>query len=538
GGPAKPAGLEIIADLKVGAIRWPATTTKPTDLGDRTVNLNVYKGRVVIYVPMAVPPDAKPGKRMIKIFPLGQLCGKNSCVDFQPLTGEKNFSVAATVMVGDKSVVNPAWAKAGFSQEQAQAAVTDSQPDSGEDEVGFWLAVGIALLAGLVLNVMPCVLPVIPIRILSVVDMAGGSRRRFVTMGMAFAGGVMFFFAGIATLNIILKLTVGRAVDINEAFVNPVVIIFLAMIVVALAANLFGVFHFIVPTRIASMENHVQNGRGGHCKSAGMGLMMAILATPCSFAFLATALTYAQTAPLLNGTLVILAVGLGMSGPHALLAAFPSLVDKLPRPGVWMEWFKQASGFLLLVVAVWLIASLRGDGSSYPFWVIAWGVVLVMSLWIWANWVRYDAPLAKKLLVRGLAVALAVGTGLWMLPRAEPPMTKAQPFDAAAVLAAQKAGRIVVVKFTSNTCIKCIQQDANVYNTPEIAKRFKAENIAYFKGNISASSAAVEWMRANGFGTAVPLTLVYPAGGGKFQAAVALDIPKLNAMLDEAGGVK
>ncbi len=562
GGPVKPASLGVRAPgFRIGEILWPKDFPKPTDFGDRIVDIYSYKKRAIVYVALTVPLDAKADPGEITLIPAGQVCG-DSCLDIQPLTGTGRLTVSTSVTVGGGSMVNPSWEDdPAFSLglgnartvEQIRlartperhgvvATVRQSSPQAASEgegaELDFWAAVVVALLAGLTLNIMPCVLPVIPIRILSIVQMASQSRRRFVTMGLAFALGMMLFFVAIAAINVILKLSLGRAFDINEGFQNPVVIITLAMIVLALAANLFGVFNIVVPTRVSALESDVQAQKSGHLKSTGMGIMMAVLATPCSFAFLAAALTYAQSASLAAGTAVILAIGLGMSAPHALLAAFPQLVDKLPRPGRWMEIFKQSTGFVLLLVVVWLLSTLRGDGTGYPYWVIAWGVILVMCLWIWGNWVRYDAPLKRKIVVRGIAVILAAGSGAWMLQPAKAPLLEAEKFDPAMIARARRDGKVVMVKFTAAWCGKCLQQEYQVFNTPEVAQAIRDRGVVYVKGDVTRSDLpAARWMRDNGYGVRIPMTLIFPPAGAPLPPLRGeLTKELLIRKLDQAGG--
>ncbi len=523
-GPAKGAKLDVSGkDIVVKKILWPATTIKPTDIGTGMVDMNVYKKHVVIYAALKISPDAKPGQITISLLPIGQLC-KDSCIEVQPPFG-KPIVAELKINIAGQAQANPAWTgdmKSGLAQaktiEQLRSetdAVEKSKAEKASSTMGFWTALGVALLAGLVLNIMPCVLPVIPIRILSIVQLAGESRRRFVMMGLSFSAGMLLFFAAIAALNIVLKLTVGRGFDINEGFQTPAVIIVLAVIVVALAANLFGIFNVILPGRVMAMGQGVGESKvNPHIKSLGMGVMMAILATPCSFAFLAAAITYAQTATLVSGTLIILAIGLGMSAPHALLAAFPSLVDRLPRPGRWMELFKQSTGFVLLLVAVWLIGTLRGDGPSYPFWILAWTVIFVMSLWMWASWLRYDSPFRKKIIVRGIALILAVVSGWWMLTPPAEPLMKAAKFDWAQIQQARKDGRAVMIKFTAPWCTKCLEQDVTIFNKPEVAQAVSELGIYYVKADVSrASTPAAKWMHEQGYGVKIPMTLIFPPTG-------------------------
>lgn len=550
GGPVMEASVEVRGEgVTLERVLWPADKPKQEDLGEGPVTIYGYTKQAVVYLRLRVAEEVPPGPMRIEVLPKGQVCGE-TCIDIQPMFGGA-WALPLGVRAGETERPNPAWAEVsgGLAEAMTVEELRGRRDDGGEAggtidvsggaaERGFWAMLAIALLAGLMLNIMPCVLPVIPIRILSLVEMAGQSRRRFVTMGLAFAGGMMVFFLAVAGLNIALKLTVGRGFGLAEALNNETFVIGMAMVFLALAANLLGVFDVIVPGKVASLDGEVNQGRAGHLKSAGMGLMMSILATPCSFGFLAAAMTYAQAAGLWQGTVVLLAVGVGFSVPHVLLAAQPKLVDHLPRPGRWMELFKQSAGFVLLLVVVWLVALLRGGGDSRPYRVLAWGVLLVMGLWMWAKWVRYDAPLTRKLLVRGLAVGLVVLTGWWLLPAGGESLVEPMRFDAAAVRAEQQAGRVVVVKFTSNSCTKCIQQEAFVYDTPEIAELFGELDVAYFKGNLSADEKVGRWMMERVGSTAVPLTLVYPAGDGEPVATVDLSIGKLTEMVRTAAGTK
>lgn len=522
-----PARIEAQAGaLNVGETRWPADFLKPAAYGFPAVWS--YKKHAVIYVPLTVPADALSGEHTITLKPFGQICGSEGCFNIQGLLGDANLAAETTVIIGNESNPNPAWnedkaiaggwktARTAEQLRESHVASNTAERQAGlkTSSLGFWTAIGIALLAGLTLNIMPCVLPVIPIRILSIVEMAGRSRRRFVTMGLAFAAGMMLFFVGIAAINVVLKLLWSSSFDINQGFQHPAVIITLTMIVVALAANLFGVFHVIVPKKVANMENHVQSQAVGHLKSGFMGVMTAILATPCSFAFLAAALAYAQTASLVQGTTVILVVGLGMSFPHAVLAAFPSLVDRLPRPGRWMELFKQTTGFVLLLVAVWLLGTLRDGGSSYPYWVLAWGVVLVFCMWMWTTWVRYDSSPGRKFLVRTIAIVLALGAGLWMLRPPSEPLVEPVPFNVSEIARTRAEGRVVLARFSATWCAKCIQQDYMIYNTPRVADAIRNLGVVYMKGDVTRADApAARWMRDHGYGAGIPMAIIFPPEG-------------------------
>jgi len=512
-----PGELDVMAGaLEPGRPLWPKDKPKATDIGDETIVNNVYVHRAIVYVPIHVPDDAAAGAYSITLAPGGQIC-QAVCMNVEAV------QATASVRVDSRAVVNPEWSgdvAGGLASAMTAAQLKDYHAGAAEERrpsvaarVGIsaktvWAGLGLALLAGLTLNIMPCVLPVIPLRILSIVAMARESRRRFVTLGLAFAGGMVLFFVGLAVVNIALRLATDQVLNVSDHFTYPAVRIAMAMVLIALAANLFGVFHVVVPSRVASLDAEARGE--GHLKSAGMGLMMAVLATPCSFAYLLAAMAWAQVQPLWLGTVALVTIGVGMAAPHALLAAFPDMLKKLPRPGRWMELFKQAMGFLLLPVAIWLISTLGGD--PWPFWVAAYGVVLAFCLWVWANWVRYDAGWLRKLGVRGLAVALAVTAGAWMLPKPTPPALRFEKFDESLIAAGRAEGRIVLVKVTASWCTECHIIDYRVYGRAEIADELRARNVLPIKADVSdRNSPASRWVRRE-FRGSPPLTIIYPPG--------------------------
>lgn len=534
-----PGKIEVAAGpLESGEVLWPEDKPKTTAFADESIVNNVYTGKTIIYVPISVPPDVPLGKYEISVLPAGQIC-QAVCLDVQGIRAQ------AVITVALEDEVNPLWSEElseGLSKAMTVAQLKTLHAGPVERKIAsvqkaqadrtLWAGLGLALLAGLTLNIMPCVLPVIPLRILSIVQMAGQSRRRFVTLGLAFAGGMILFFAGLAVVSAVIRLATGQALNVSDHFTYPGVRIAMAMVLVALAANLFGVFNVVVPARVASIEG--KSRREGHVKSAGMGMMMAILATPCSFAYLLGAMAWAQLQPLWLGTMALLTIGVGMALPHFLLCAFPGLVDKLPRPGRWMELFKQGMGFLLLPVAIWLISTLGEE--TWPFWVAAYGVVLTVSLWIWANWVRYDATAWRKMLIRGLAVAVAVGGGLVMLPKHGSGATQFQDFSEKLLETGRQDGRVVLVKVTAAWCTECLVIDHAVYNAPEIAEEIIGRNVLAMKADVTDHSrAASKWLRRE-FGAAPPITIIYPLGGGSPISLVGgFSKADLLASLDLAG---
>ncbi|MCE5279926.1 MAG: cytochrome c biogenesis protein CcdA [Planctomycetaceae bacterium] len=529
---------EIIVEsdhLKAQPVLWPPTHRKVTKAGAETLVNNVYAGRTVVYVPLEVPGDAKAGPRAIRAKVEGQICHKDgTCVPLQNLAAETSVTVAG------EALVNPAWAAdetlagglkdakpheaapktAAATTSAREPAAATQMPDIApmefvvygqQQDFSLWAGLALAVLAGLILNIMPCVLPVIPLKVMSIVQQAGQSRRRFVTMGLAFAGGVLLFFVALAILNLVLKQVQGAGFEWAAQWQNDGIRIAMAMLMVLVAANLFGLFNVTVSGKVAALEG----SGGGHWGAAATGLLTGVLATPCSFGILTAALAWAQSLSVLVGSFALLLIGVGMALPYAVLTAFPSLVARLPRPGRWMELFKQSMGFVMLLVAVWLLAG--GGGNAYAFWAVGFGVVLAFCLWMWGSWVSYDAPLGRKLRIRGAAVVLAGAAGLWMLwpptPAGEGSGVHLQPFDWTRITAQREQGKTVIVDLTASWCVTCKTVEAVIYDNAEVAQELKKRDVTAYYGDVTNARLPANALKKALKNEAVPSTVVLGAPG-------------------------
>lgn len=500
-----PAGVKVSSDVFAPQEPlWPEHREYAVDVGSSRIVNYVYSNSATIFVPFDVPADADEGTYSISIALTGQVCGDDQC-----LTLGNEVNAAMSLTVGAQELANPDWTDDKSLADALDKAMLVEGSIQFDDAPAVLYGLGLALLAGLMLNIMPCVLPVVPMRILSLTELGGQSRRRFVTIGLAFAGGMMLFFAALAVANIVIRVTLGRGLSWGEHYQLPAVRIALALVVGALAANLFGLYTVTVPRWLSfSGGKSDPSSRGKHITAGGWGFMMALLATPCSFVFLTGTMTWAQLQPVWLGTTAILMLGVGMSAPHAMLCAFPGLLKCLPRPGRWMELMRQTMGFMLLLLAVYLIHTLHG-GSSYPFWVAGYAVVLCMCLWMWGSWTRYDAPLKRRLMVKGVSAVLAVGAGAFMLTPPKPLAVDFQPFSEAALSSAQADDKPVIVKFTASWCVSCHVIDYKVYDRPELADALAKRGVVALKADVTdEGSPASEFLKSR-FNMPVPLTAIY-----------------------------
>jgi thiol:disulfide interchange protein DsbD len=241
-----------------------------------------------------------------------------------------------------------------------------------------------------------------------------------------------------------------------------------------------------------------------------MGFLAAILSTPCSFGILAAAFAWAQSQPLLSATIAIMVIGVGMALPYAILTSMPGLLSRLPKPGQWMELFKQGIGFVLLIIAVKLIIALpeaRTGGVLY------FAVVLAFCTWMWGTWVGFGTKPTKKWLVRITAVALAAAAGWTFLPASANELIDWQSYDAQKIQTAIEQQQPVLIKFTADWCLSCQAVEKTVYSRKDIADLIEQKNVLAIKADTTekhfpATIALQEIYNEPG----VPVTMLFVLG--------------------------
>jgi len=385
---------------------------------------------------------------------------------------------------------------------------TKSDADTAAEAVpgpaySIWFALVLAFIAGLALNIMPCVWPVLPLIIMRIVDQAKSDRRRSVMMGLAFCIGILLFFACLAGANIILQSFYDRTLSWGDHLRNPVIVMALALLMIVMALFMFGVFTITVPSSVAS-----KSGEGkGYAGSIGMGFLAAILSTPCSFGILTVAFVWAQGQSLFLGTLAIMMIGLGMAVPYAILSSLPGWLKRLPRGGRWMELFKQTLGFLLLIIAVKLIKAVP---EANKINLLYFAVILSFCVWVWATWVPYGTKISRKLLVRGIAVLLAVAA-FWFFFK--PELVDWQDYDPASIESAKSEQTPVLIKFTADWCTNCEVVDKFVFGRKDIARLIDKKGVLAIKGDTTKTDQPATLDLKNVYGEpGVPVTMLFLPG--------------------------
>lgn len=465
--------------------------------------LQVFSDKFIVYLPFIVSRTEFEGGRAsteVKISIEGAVCSNMQCrvPDFEDLT--------ITIQISSDAMGKPEFALPDRTQPPADSLKKNS-PSQTSYPVLF--AFGLALLAGLSLNIMPCVWPVLPIIVMRVVEQAKQNKTKSIAMGLTFCLGILLFFASLAAANIILQLAYGTVLQWGDPFRIPIVVTVMSLLLVVLALFMFGLFTIVVPSSVTS-----KSGSGkGFTGALGMGFLAAILSTPCSFAILASAFAWSQAQPLSIGTLAIMIIGLGMAAPYAILTSMPGLLKRLPKAGRWMEIFKQAIGFVLLAIAVKLITALPQAARSN---VLYFAVVLGFAVWMWGTWVTFGTKLVRKWTIRIIAVAIAAVAGWFFLKPSSPELIKWQKYDAVMIEKTLAEDRPVLIKFTADWCLSCQLVEKTVYSRPDISNLIEQKNVLPIKADTTARDYPATLALKNIYKEpGVPVTILLDASAEK-----------------------
>jgi thiol:disulfide interchange protein DsbD len=400
-----------------------------------------------------------------------------------------------------------------------------------------WKILLYAFVGGLILNIMPCVLPVIALKILGFVGEARSQPGRVRALGLVYALGVLVSFLALAAVVIGVK-AAGHHAGWGMQFSSPVFVVCLTTLVTLVALNLFGVFEVTLGGRALDAAGHLAS-KSGAPGAFFNGLLATALATPCTAPYLAPALgfAFAQSSSVI--VLVLVFVGLGLAAPYVVLSWHPGWLKFVPPPGAWMEKFKKAMGFPMLLTAVWLFNLAIGDYGPNVLWLGVFLVLMAFAAWIFGEFVQRGR--ARKGV--GLVIALVVAIGgyvfvledqlHWRAPltithspgaaEASPGGISWQPWSPAAVAQARAAGHPVLVDFTADWCLTCQVNKKIAIDVPSVRQKLKELNAVALVGDYThfPDSITTELNRYDRAG--VPLLLVYP----KNPAAQAIVLPQV-----------
>ncbi len=388
---------------------------------------------------------------------------------------------------------------------------------AGANSVLYYLL--LALIGGFLLNLMPCVLPLLSVKALNLVNQSQGDRKSTLLNAVYYAAGILVSFLALSLVIIILQQS-GRLLGWGFQFQNPYFLIVLISVIFLFALSLFEVFILLPPSSGLNKASSL-SGRKGHMGSFFTGVFAVFVATPCTAPFLGAAMGFAfsQPAGVILG--IMMATGMGFSLPFLILGFIPSFFKVLPKPGKWMDKFREFMAFLLMGTVVYLSGTLMkqiGESFITVFWYL---LILALAGWIW-GWIMRTARKRSVrnilILITTLAVLLS---GTLLLGDLDTPALTGQVsnqegkwkvFSPEAIAEEREAGETVFLAFSASWCTTCKINEKTVLHTREVEKLFEEHNVKLYKADLTVTNeTAMEWIYS--FDRAgVPLYILYKKG--------------------------
>ena len=373
---------------------------------------------------------------------------------------------------------------------------------------------GLALLGGLILNLMPCVLPVLSLKLLALAGYAGAERRAARLGLLATAAGVIVSF-GILAASLILLKAAGSAIGWGIQFQQPWFLAGMALVTTLFATSLWGWAPIVLPTGIADAIGSVRS-RGRFTNAFLMGGFATLLAASCSAPFVGTAIGFALARSPTDVALVFGALGLGMAAPFLAVAAFPGFNRYLPRPGRWMMWLERVLALALLGTAVWLLSVLGLEAGTEPALVAGGLLALLLAVLAWRR--RRPDVLAKHSL-GAVAIGLAVVAVLVPSLRGEAVSPKAtgaqaeagqwQPFDEVSLRGMVASGKTVLVDVTAAWCLTCKANEFTVLDRSPVVDRLRDPRVVAMRADWTRADPRITAYLQSFGRYGVPLDVVY-----------------------------
>ena len=430
-----------------------------------------------------------------------------------------------------------------LGEDLADAAAPAVGGDGGDGAAAAWRALagmlGLAVLGGLILNLMPCVLPVLSLKLIAVVNHGGAARRQTRVGFLASAAGILVSFLGFGLGAIVLQ-GLGTAVGWGMQFQQPAFLVAMTLVVSVFACNLFGLFEIPMPRVIARTADRMGSD-SGLVTHFFTGVLATLLATPCSAPFLGTAVGFALSRGVVEILAIFTALGVGLALPYLAIAAAPGLATALPRPGKWMLRVKQVMGLALAGTGVWLLTVLAAQRGVEAAVVLGALILIGAALIALRGWVtdllgRRALPVVLVLVA---AAAFATPPGLGSAPAersgGDGGRSAWRPLDAPRIDALVEQGKVVFVDVTAEWCITCKVNKAAVIETDAIQRRLDRPGVVRMRGDWTRRDDRIADYLARFERYGVPFNAVYgPKAPGGITLPEVLTQQAVTRALDSA----
>ena len=438
--------------------------------------------------------------------------------------------VATTATTVDAAATTASTAPIAADATDATPAATDAQPSATETTAAalpepsdtrstetLFSALLLALLGGLILNLMPCVLPVLSLKALGLAG-SGESAQHARAHALWYTAGVLISFVALGGLALALR-EAGQALGWGFQLQQPLVVAALGLLMFGFGLSLSGVWH--VGGRWTGVGHRLAS-RSGAAGDFFTGVLAVVVAAPCTAPFMAPALGWAFAAPTGSALLVFAFLGLGLALPFLLIGFVPGLAQRLPKPGAWMDTFKQLLAFPMYLTAIWLVwvlAKQRG-ADAVGWWALA-ALALAFAAWAWTHARMRGTRWGQ------IAAAVALLAALWplwsisKLSAADaaqvqlPADSRAVPFSEQRLADLRKADRVVLVNMTADWCVTCKANEKTVFARDGFRAALDAADAVYMVGDWTDVDPTITKYLQRYKAVGVPLYVVYPRGGGE-----------------------
>jgi len=436
----------------------------------------------------------------------------------QPLSGVVVLTTAAGEQAWTVSAPMPEGAGKGPGPADLSAPAAEPAAAAPQSDLGLLPALALALVGGLILNLMPCVFPVLSIKALALVN-----RGDHKAEGLAYTAGVLASFAALAAVLIALRAG-GQQVGWGFQFHSPVFVLVVAYLLFLVGLNLSGFFD------VGGSFTGIGSGLAAKQGLAGSfftGVLAAVVATPCTAPFMGAALAFALAQPAAVMLAVFLALGLGLALPFLVLAFWPAAQRWLPRPGAWMDTFKQFLAFPMYAAVVWLLWVLAQQAGPDGVALALGGMVLIaFGLW----WRNASGAGAVGTVAAVAGVALALGLSTWIRPvsaEVSAPFGAHEAYSAERLAELRAQNKPVFVNMTASWCISCLVNERVALSRPEVKDAFAKAGVAYLKGDWTREDPAITAVLKSHGRSGVPLYLYYAPGAAEAQVLPQILTPGL-----------
>jgi thiol:disulfide interchange protein DsbD len=545
GADGKPAPLPGI-EINAAFMQWPEAHGVKADLGDGPSTYAVYEGAFAVFIPASIAKDAKPGLIEIPITVDFQACNDAGCS--APATAELKATIEVVADAAGVGAVEPGDAFRSFDPSVYSRIRSGERPAEllefnffsltfsiDPNGAGFLLLLAIAAAGGALLNFTPCVLPVIPLKIMGLSQAAQGSRSKCFALGFVMSLGVVAFWMALG----LAIATIKGFETTSQLFQKPEFTIAVGAVIGVMAVGMAGFFSVKLPDWIYMVEAKHDSYPG----SFGFGIMTAVLSTPCTAPLMGTAVAWATTQGPATILTVFAAVGTGMALPYLVLSAKPEWIDRMPRTGPASDLIKQVMGLLLLAAAAYFIgAGVSGllvtppEPPSHAYWWVVAALGAAAGGWLAWRTVRISGKTGNRVVFGGIgAFILAVSVLIGLSQTAKGPIDWTY-YTPERLEAAQKEGKVVVVDFTAEWCANCKTLEALVLNTPAVSSELNADDVAAIKVDLTGNNEAGNALLKKSNRVTIPLLLVYGRDGSLVMNATEYTPAQVLAAIAEARG--